>query len=93
MSDLLFLRGAPAYSAFRLQGLQQRIQAIAPKARLLAADYWHFVKLNAELPTEARAQLAELLEERPPEKDKKRGQERERGQLFLITSRIGTISP
>ena len=45
MSDLLFLRGAPAYSAFRLQGLQQRIQAVVPKARLLAADYWHFVKL------------------------------------------------
>ena len=93
MSDLLFLRGAPAYSAFRLQSLQQRIQAVAPKARLLAADYWHFVKLNAELPAEARAQLAELLEERPAEKDEKRGQEREQGQLFLITPRIGTISP
>ena len=28
MTDILFLRGASAFSAFRLQGLQQRIQAL-----------------------------------------------------------------
>ena len=113
MSDLLFLRGAPAYSAFRLQGLQQRIRAVAPEAELLAADYWHFVKLKAALSPEARAQLAELLEERPPEADmdadarerapaKRResedqGADRDardaQGMRFLVTPRLGTISP
>jgi len=34
MADILFLRGAPAFSVFRLQGLQQRIQKVAPGARI-----------------------------------------------------------
>ena len=63
MTDILFLRGAPAFSAFRLQGLQQRIQALAPDARIVSADYWHVVKLNGVLDDEGRKQLAALLEE------------------------------
>ena len=49
MTDILFLRGASAFSAFRLQGLQQRVQAIVPGARIVSADYWHFVKLSKDL--------------------------------------------
>ncbi|WP_263772366.1 phosphoribosylformylglycinamidine synthase [Propionivibrio soli] len=85
MADILFLRGAPAYSIFRLQGLQQRIQALAPTARVVSAEYWHFVKLKAALAGEGRQQLAALLEERPVAEQK--------GVLFLITPRVGTISP
>ena len=57
MTDILFLRGASAFSAFRLQGLQQRIQALVPGARIVSADYWHIVKLNATLDDGARRQL------------------------------------
>ena len=67
MTDILFLRGAPAFSVFRLQGLQQRIQSVVPGARVIGADYWHFVKLNGPLSDEGREQLAALLEERPVE--------------------------
>ena len=39
MADILFLRGTSAFSAFRFQGLQQRIAAAAPGARLAGAEY------------------------------------------------------
>ncbi|WP_153110823.1 phosphoribosylformylglycinamidine synthase [Propionivibrio limicola] len=86
MADILFLRGAPAFSVFRLQGLQQRIQAIAPTAKIASADYWHFAKLSKSLSSEGRQQLAALLEERPDENSPT-------GKLLLVTPRIGTISP
>ena len=86
MTDILFLRGAPAFSVFRLQGLQQRIQSVVPGACVIGADYWHFVKLNGPLSDEGRQQLAALLEERPVEAEVS-------GALFLVTPRIGTISP
>ena len=86
MTDILFLCGAPAFSVFRLQGLQQRIQSVVPEARVIGAEYWHFVKLNGPLADEGRQQLAALLEERPVEAEVS-------GALFLVTPRIGTISP
>ncbi len=87
MADILFLRGAPAFSAFRLQGLQLRIQALVPSARIASAEYWHLVRLSKALGDEDRRQLAALLEERGVE------ERAERGELFLVTPRIGTISP
>ena len=86
MADILFLRGAPAFSVFRFQGLQQRIQAVAPKAIIASAEYWHFAKLNKELGDAGREQLAALLEEHA-------GLAAGNGELFLVTPRIGTISP
>ncbi|MBL0209124.1 MAG: phosphoribosylformylglycinamidine synthase [Propionivibrio sp.] len=89
MADILFLRGAPAFSAFRLQGLQQRLQAIVPGSRIASAEYWHLVKLNKALSDAGRQQLAALFEERA---------ENDAGcvpgaELFLVAPRIGTISP
>jgi phosphoribosylformylglycinamidine synthase len=86
LSNVLFLRGSRAFSTFRLQGLTQRVQAIAPQAKIASALYWHFAKLKAELSAEGREQLAALLEETPAEKA-------EEGALFLVTPRIGTVSP
>ena len=54
MADILFLRGAPAFSVFRLQGLQQRIQAVVPGAICQSAEYWHFAKLKQALTDEGR---------------------------------------
>ena len=86
MTDIFFLRGAPAFSVFRLQGLQQRIQSLAPGATIVGSDYWHFVKLNRELDGKGREQLSGLLEECIPS-------ETNSSELFLVTPRIGTISP
>ena len=69
MADILFLRGNPAFSAFRLQGLQQRIQDLVPAATLTSAEYWHLAKLKGALGDGDRQQLAALLEERAPEND------------------------
>ncbi len=89
MSDILFLRGNPAFSAFRLQGLQNRLAAPLPGASIAGADYWHVVKLKAPLDAEARRQLAVLLEERA---DDAAGAA-SAGELLLVTPRVGTISP
>lgn len=86
MADLLFLRGAPAFSAFRLQGLQQRLATAVPGASIVSADYWHIAKLKAPLADDGRRQLAALLEERDAEAVTP-------GELFLVTPRVGTISP
>ena len=86
MADIIFLRGAPAFSAFRLQGLQQRLSVLVPGARMASAEYWHFAVLSQPLVDDQRRQLAALLEERPAE-------DAGRGELFLVTPRIGTISP
>ncbi|HRF05595.1 phosphoribosylformylglycinamidine synthase [Accumulibacter sp.] len=90
MADILFLRGAAAFSSFRLQGLQQRVAAAVPGVagiRISAANYWHFVALNSALSEGERRQLAELLEERSAQPTDGTGT------LFLVTPRIGTISP
>ena len=87
MADILFLRGAAAFSAFRLQGLQQRLQVAVPGAAIVSADYWHFVKLNAPLLDAGRRQLAALLDERVSEEGA------DEVPLFLVTPRVGTISP
>ena len=86
MADLLFLRGAPALSTFRRQGLQQRLAATLPGVNLVCAEYWHFVAIREELTAAQRLQLSSLLEEQPE-------RSRDSGLLFLVTPRIGTISP
>ncbi|QWT45304.1 phosphoribosylformylglycinamidine synthase [Azospira inquinata] len=86
MADILFLRGAPAFSAFRLQRLQARLTQAVPSLAALQAEYWHFVQLDQPLTEGTRAQLGRLLEERATEA-------KGRGDLFLVTPRVGTISP
>ncbi|MQM32198.1 MAG: phosphoribosylformylglycinamidine synthase, partial [Candidatus Accumulibacter phosphatis] len=92
MADILFLRGAAAFSSFRLQGLQQRLAAAVPGVpgiRIVAADYWHFVALRSALSESERRQLAVLLAEQSEQPTPAAGG----GELFLVTPRVGTISP
>nr|MBP6708956.1 phosphoribosylformylglycinamidine synthase [Accumulibacter sp.] len=86
MADILFLRGAPAFSSFRLQALQQRVALAVTGAHLDAVEYWHFVATRQPLTTAERRQLSALLEERA-------AGEGQGGELFLVTPRVGTISP
>jgi len=85
MADILCLKGDTAFSAFRLQRLQARLVAVVADIESVAADYWHVVALKRALSADERAKLAQLLEERPADAEK--------GELFLIAPRIGTISP
>ncbi|MCM8595991.1 phosphoribosylformylglycinamidine synthase [Accumulibacter sp.] len=86
MAEILHLRGSPAFSAFRLQRLEQRLAEAVSGARVCVAEHWHFVALREALSAQGREQLAALLEERAAD-------EVPEGELFLVTPRVGTISP
>ncbi len=85
MAELLCLKGDPVFSAFRLQRLYSRLRAFLPDLAEATAEYWHVVALRRVLTADERAKLAMLLEERPAGEAS--------GELFLVTPRIGTISP
>ena len=86
MTETLFLRGNPALSAFRLEVLQRQIRALVPAARVLGAEFWHFVSLSKAFGAAERHRLAALLEEHPRDVEA-------HGELFLVTPRFGTVSP
>ncbi|MCL2345123.1 MAG: phosphoribosylformylglycinamidine synthase [Desulfobulbus sp.] len=85
MADILCLKGDAAFSAFRLQRLQARLVAAVAEIEAVTADYWHVVAVRRVLSADERAKLGQLLEERPAGA--------EQGELFLVTPRLGTISP
>ncbi|PKO89792.1 MAG: phosphoribosylformylglycinamidine synthase [Betaproteobacteria bacterium HGW-Betaproteobacteria-12] len=85
MADILCLKGDAAFSAFRLQRLTNRLTAAVSDIERVDADYWHVVAQKRALTADERAKLAALLEERTARADQ--------GELFLVTPRIGTISP
>ena len=65
MADFLFLRGAAAFSAFRLQRLEAKLAASLPELASVTAEHWHVAALKAPLTEKERVQLAQLLEEQP----------------------------
>ena len=85
MADILCLKGDAAFSAFRLQRLQARLNAAVSDIESVVADYWHVVAQKRALNADERAKLATLLEEKAAGA--------EAGELFLVAPRIGTISP
>lgn len=84
---MLILRGAPALTEFRHQSLLQKIQAIAPEASQLYAEYLHFLDLSGELDAAQEQRLKQLLDYGP---EATNGQTS--GRLLLVVPRIGTIS-
>jgi len=86
MAQILFLRGAAAFSAFRLQRLKSALLAAASGVTDVSAVYWHFVAVRDSLACDAREALSALLEE-------SRAASPEAGELFLVVPRLGTISP
>ncbi len=85
MADILCLKGDAAFSAFRLQRLLARLTAAVSDIESVTADYWHVIAQKRALSADERAKLAKLLEDVPVGEDK--------GELFLVAPRIGTISP
>ena len=64
---MLTLRGAPAYSAFRLEKLAQRLSTLHPDIQILHQEYVHFADVSAPL-SDAQAEVLEsLLTYGPPQ--------------------------
>ncbi|MBA3903296.1 MAG: phosphoribosylformylglycinamidine synthase [Rhodocyclaceae bacterium] len=86
MPEVLKLRGAAAFSASRLSRLTQTVKGALPRLKSLAAEHWYFVELDAPLAPAELDRLKDLLSAHP------QGAE-PAGTLFLVTPRLGTISP
>ena len=87
MSVITALRGASALSLFRIQKLAQKAAALGLPQAEIASEYWYFVSSTAPLDAAQTEKLQALL-------SAVRVDTPAAGQsLFLITPRIGTISP
>ncbi len=82
MSHLLYLRGAPALSDFRIAKLLESLHPLG--VRRIEADFRYFVELDAELGAVDRSLLGELLQAEPHEPQ---------APALLVTPRLGTVSP
>jgi phosphoribosylformylglycinamidine synthase len=84
--EILQLRGPRAASEFRLAKLLAALKKVEPGARAVAAEFRHFVELDAPLAQGERAILERLLDygDRPAGA---------KGRLYLVVPRLGTISP
>jgi phosphoribosylformylglycinamidine synthase len=88
MAEILCLRGAAAFSRFRLQRLQERLLTALPTLEAVTADYWCIVALKtpaSNLDQATQDRLCQLLDAEVATPAS--------GEHFLVTPRIGTISP
>jgi phosphoribosylformylglycinamidine synthase len=86
MAEFLALRGSAAFSAARLARLRKSVGETLPGLGL-AAEFWYFIGLDAPLSADETLRLHDLLgipAHLPPYPQ---------GRLFLVTPRLGTISP
>ncbi|WP_373698668.1 phosphoribosylformylglycinamidine synthase [Neisseria dentiae] len=90
MSVVLPLRGAPALSDFRVEKLLQKARATGLPEVRLRSEFWYFVSSGSALNDESAAKLQALLAAERVENTPEAGSGLH---LFLITPRIGTISP
>ena len=90
MSVVLPLRGVTALSDFRVEKLFQKAAALGLPEVKLSSEFWYFVgsekTLDAATVEKLQALLAAQSVEQTPEA-------REGLHLFLVTPRLGTISP
>ena len=82
---MLRLRGGPALSAFRIEKLLRRINALAPEVTSLSATFLHLIDTDGDLAEPQRAVLAGLLGDGPTADSVTAD--------CWVTPRFGTISP
>ncbi|MCS6948128.1 MAG: phosphoribosylformylglycinamidine synthase [Steroidobacteraceae bacterium] len=90
---MIFLRGGPALSGFRLQKLLTAIQRSAPQARALEAYRVYFVDCAAELTASAARRLRELLSAEPVAAGTAHEVDSAGALRVWVIPRVGTISP
>jgi phosphoribosylformylglycinamidine synthase len=86
---MLILPGAPALSEFRNARLLAAVRARVPAVTRFTARFVHFVQVARELTADERRVLEALLTYGPREE----GRRDDRGELIVVTPRLGTISP
>lgn len=86
---MLTLAGAAALSSFRIEKTLLDLRAIAPEITGLSSRYMHFVDLVEPLTDEQQQVLAQLLKYGPADENATD----DKGELFLVVPRSGTISP
>ena len=85
---MLILPGAAALSPFRLDRLLSTLRASVPRIQALNARFVHFADFDGTLSPGERDILERLLTYGP-----RRAGVEERGELFLVVPRPGTVSP
>ena len=85
---ILRLRGSTALSAFRRAKLDTALQALDPSLTVAASAFWHFVEVERAPDASERALLDRLLRYGDAAGDPPRDTA-----LYLVTPRLGTISP
>ena len=87
MTDILHLRGGAALSSFRRTKLLAALRELVPAVANVAAEYWHFVEVAEALDASEREILARILTYGDD------AETQSSGELFLVTPRVGTLSP
>ena len=90
MSVVLPLRGVTALSDFRVEKLFQKAAALGLPEVKLSSEFWYFVGSEKALDAATVKKLQALLAAQSVEQTPKA---REGLHLFLVTPRLGTISP
>jgi phosphoribosylformylglycinamidine synthase len=86
MAELISLRGRNALSPFRIDKLLTSLATT--RVSSLAADFWHFVQTTRALSVAERDTLERILTYGPRSLE-----HADRGELYLVIPRPGTISP
>ncbi|MBI4755304.1 MAG: phosphoribosylformylglycinamidine synthase [Betaproteobacteria bacterium] len=86
MPEILKLRGRAALSEGRLARLRQSLNRVLPWLRGVSAEHQYFIELSAPLTTGVQGRLGDLLGGISPAP-------LPTGELWLVTPRLGTISP
>jgi len=85
---MLYLRGCPAHSEFRLNKLLEQCREQLPELAGLGADYLHIAELDEPLTAHERDILEKLLHYGP-----RQPAAQAEGPTFIVVPRPGTISP
>ena len=84
--------GGQALSAFRVQQLLPRLQAVHERILGLSARFIHLAAWEQAPDASARERLAALLTYGDPAEPLARAKD-ESGEVVLVTPRLGTVSP
>ena len=86
---MLELRGAPAFSEFRLNKIIAKLQQQVPAVTGVYAEFKHFANTSADLNDEQLEVLGRILKYGPKAEVK----DPSGSNLLLVVPRLGTISP
>ncbi len=91
---MLILHGNRAFSDFNKNKLLKNLQKSIPELVDVHARYWHFVNTRQTLTEDESLKLASLLEYGENyDSSSEQSKFEPAGELFLVTPRLGTISP